>query len=784
MFLVSLLFITIAIPVQNAGATDIDRSNWTVTTQTATNYDYVLDDGSGSGSPQEMFDEDPATFLSLIKPGKGGIYNVTDPQPADFIPSFTIDMQSPQTFNYFTWTHRSHTNNYLRVFAVKMYGSNTGNEGDFTSINNGALLWIPNLGGYTGSVNGIDETTYAIVVPQSTFQYVKVSLEMWSDIYNGQHPDYTGAGTTSGTCLQIGEFGLGKYEPRIMPVADLSFGEVLLGGTAEKKITVSGISLTGGVTAAISGDDANAFTITPSTPADGKYPFTIQFAPTDKKACEATLTLSSAGVEPVTAQLTGNADFDLPVLISSEDASDEHWYYIQFYRKAAANLVWSLSDTTQVIVQDTLKADALRDNQQWKICGNWDEGYYLINKTGTEIAYNEEASEDGLRPADRYLQVASGVGELFDFVRFGTTEDWQFYNRDYAYYNPSASFKYVNDQSGKFICHYLSDDAGNRLRFIPAGIPAIAVNTASVAFEIPQGETATQSLSISGLNLTGAITASFDGEDAGVFSFGENGSTVPAIGGTLSITFAPVAVKMHTATLILTSGTATLTIPVTGNSDLSMPTISTLGNEVWYYIQFARKSPPTSTTYDLAWTAFPENDLRYDTRVMQKAKVESNTDQHWKLEGDWTNGYRIINRGGGAASFDETTLRVMLIEEEAFGDRHLFKRQSATADWQLQVVEKADGTWTYLNDWNGVNGDGSIGLYQANDGGNTLRFIPVDLTSIPAPSFDANDVVVAVKYYTLQGVEIQRPATTGVYIVQNWYASGKVKATKTLFIVK
>jgi hypothetical protein len=602
---------------------------------------------------------------------------------------------------------------------------------------------------------------------------------MWSNIYNGQYPGSPGAGSTEGNTLQIAEFGLGKYDPRIMPASDINFGEVPVGGTSVKTLMASAISV-GSITAVISSGEGFAITPDTQTPTDDRYPFTITFSPTEKKIYNATVTLSAAGVDPVSFNLTGNADFDLPVLISTEDNTEEHWYYIQFYRKMAANTVWSLSDSTEMIVQDTLKTGVIRDEQQWKICGNWTDGYYLINKTGTDvqISYNELISVDSTKLADRYYKV--GLGDLFDFVRFGTTDDWQFYNRSYAEYNPSVSYVYANDAGGKFLCHYTLDDAGNRLRFIPADVPTIFATTVSLAFDLPQGETATQSLSLLGLNLTDNITATISGDDASAFSFGDGGATLPATGGNLNITFSPATVKTYTATLTLTSGTATLTIAVTGNSDLGLPTISTPGNDVWYYIQLNRK-PTTAFTAELV------DGNRYDTRVMQRPKTDDNADQHWKFTGNWTTGYSIINKNGGALSFDDiTTKRLILIEEEAFGDKFLFKRENSTSRWQFQVVGKNDGgdAYSYVNDYGGAGGDGSLGLYVVNDGGNLLNFFPADGTDVKFPAFDSNDKIVSVKYYTLTGAEVVRPAVSGIYIVRNVYASGRVKAEKQLFVIK
>lgn len=183
----------------------IDRRFWNVTTQTATNYGYVVD--GSTGAPEHLFDGVGTTFLSLVKPGKS--YGSVPNQPSNFIPSFTVDMQSAQTFNYFIWRHRQGNNfNYLRVYAIEMEGSNDGEN--FTPINGGAMLWIPNAAGYSGGVSAADNTTYEIDIPESSYRYVRVKLVMWSDIYKGEHPDYSGNGATSGSTMQVSEFGLGR----------------------------------------------------------------------------------------------------------------------------------------------------------------------------------------------------------------------------------------------------------------------------------------------------------------------------------------------------------------------------------------------------------------------------------------------------------------------------------------------------------------------------------------------------------------------------------------------
>ena len=186
-------------------STLFNRALWTITTQTSTDYGHVVD--GTTGLPEHVLDNNASTFLSLVKPGKS--FGSVPLQSADFMPSFTVDMKTKQAFNYIMWRHRgSNTYNYLRVYGIEAAGSDNGE--DFTPINGGQIIWVPNIGGYTGAVSKADPETYEIAIPESNYRYVMVKLVVWSDAYNGQHPDYAGAGATSGSSMQVAEFGVGK----------------------------------------------------------------------------------------------------------------------------------------------------------------------------------------------------------------------------------------------------------------------------------------------------------------------------------------------------------------------------------------------------------------------------------------------------------------------------------------------------------------------------------------------------------------------------------------------
>lgn len=136
-----------------------DREGWTVTTSVP-----YVPDGS-TGKPEDMFDGSGSTFLSMHKPGKGG-------NTAKIVPEFTIDLQSELSFNYFTWRHRTNNTSVgLRLQEVSMYGSNTGNEDDFTLIKANVAIDVSNNNEQKFELGDI-----------YSYRYVRFVYEKWDTV--------------------------------------------------------------------------------------------------------------------------------------------------------------------------------------------------------------------------------------------------------------------------------------------------------------------------------------------------------------------------------------------------------------------------------------------------------------------------------------------------------------------------------------------------------------------------------------------------------------------------
>ena len=206
---------------------DLDRSNWQVSSRQGNGSAFATD-GTVGGQPENIL-VDNNMCLVLNKPGRNDMpVCANPPEPCTVLPYFTVIMDGPQTVNYFRWRHRRDNNyNRLKTFAVHIYVSEDGL--DFEQLvpetpeapNHPNLFWIPVNGGYVGDLVLSDGNNYYYIdIPESTFQFMKVEIVVWTQNYGTtlhgtetvmyQHPDWPGEGTTAyGNSAQLSEFGLG-----------------------------------------------------------------------------------------------------------------------------------------------------------------------------------------------------------------------------------------------------------------------------------------------------------------------------------------------------------------------------------------------------------------------------------------------------------------------------------------------------------------------------------------------------------------------------------------------
>lgn len=140
--------------------------------------------------------------------------------------------------------------------------------------------------------------------------------------------DITGVVLVHTTTAQLVPRSIDDFTPATVAAPTLTITELSVpamtaevGATDTETITVNGYNLTGDISLAVSGTDAALFTVsTPSiTPVSGAVTaqtLVVTYTPTAAGSHEATLTLTSAGADPVSRSLTGTATWaplDAPV---------------------------------------------------------------------------------------------------------------------------------------------------------------------------------------------------------------------------------------------------------------------------------------------------------------------------------------------------------------------------------------------------------------------------------------------------------------------------------------
>jgi hypothetical protein len=594
-------------------------------------------------------------------------------------------------------------------------GATTSNTGRLL-VRNAAFTDVLNIDTSNGTL-----FTFDISSDGSGAIFVKVTIEN-----NGEYTrEYASGEITEITALVAGShydvegnIREGAGDAYLMNPGDIKFLDVKKDKTFTQKVMISGVSLTAPINLSVTGEGFSASaTQVPAT--GGEVEFT--FAPTAVKAYTGTLTLTSGTIDPVTVNLTGNSDFTLPVTISDE--TTEHWYYIQFARRAGDNKVLQAAYE----LQDTIRQKVLvpgEDTQLWKIGGDWDE-YYLVNKaTGKNYEFLYDIDKD------KYVTGATDQGNLFRFVRYNTTETWQLFNQDLGFVDTtqverpqSATKRYLNDYQGVNACAYNLNDAGNQLTFIPAAISSLNVGVDSIGFgKTALNEPVVKNQTVVGLNLTGDITLSKSGADAAAFTVAP--ASLPSTGGALTITFTPTEARDYAAVLTVSNAGISKTVKLTGSGVMLPVKISDENTEHWYFIQFKRRAGQDGAVIAQNGTG---------NNLIQMAKADEGALDYnlqlWKFVGTWDK-YKIVAfEDEGAFKYDATTSRYQLSDVED-GDLHRLETNSA-GEWGLYNMTMTSGN-RYINDFGGNQGT-EVGVYSF-DGGSSVNLIPTGPTILADPS--------------------------------------------------
>lgn len=163
----------------------------------------------------------------------------------------------------------------------------------------------------------------------------------------------------------------------------VDFGNIALDMTSdETTISISGVALEGDITYQLTGTDNNLFNITETswTATEGGI-LSITFAPTTKGEKNATLEITSLNATSLSIPLKGFGE-DI-VKLSTEDNSNETWYYIKSARGNGYYTDMKAGKDLQTITV------AYKDysGQLWKLVGKNSSKFRLISKEGNQITY-------------------------------------------------------------------------------------------------------------------------------------------------------------------------------------------------------------------------------------------------------------------------------------------------------------------------------------------------------------------------------------------------------------
>ena len=299
----------------------------------------------------------------------------------------------------------------------------------------------------------------------------------------------------------------------------IDFGNVTAGTTTTQTFTVTGENLEGNISLSKSGNNYTIDKTSISKNSDGSASatVTVTFAPTANvsQTYTGTVTLTSSNASSVTVSLTGKGVYTAPAITANP-----------------TSLSFTGNSGTTYTKTVTVTGTNLQGNITAAISGDAN-GFYSVSPTTIN---NSNGS------ATRTVTVT-----------------WA----------PTAG--------GTSTANLVLTTTGTGASSVTVPItgtaqgPTITASPTSVTFTGAYAtRTYTQAVTVTGTNLTQDITAEISG--ANVYSIDKTSLTTT--GGTITVTYAPIAAGNTTATLTLSStGASSVTVPITGTAQAATPTL-------------------------------------------------------------------------------------------------------------------------------------------------------------------------------------------------------------------
>ena len=299
----------------------------------------------------------------------------------------------------------------------------------------------------------------------------------------------------------------------------IDFGNVTAGTTTTQTFTVTGENLEDNISLSKSGDNYTIDKTLISKNSDGSASatVTVTFAPTANVSQTYTgiVTLTSSNASSVTVSLTGKGVYTAPAITANP-----------------TSLSFTGNSGTTYTKTVTVTGTNLQGNITAAISGDAN-GFYSVSPT----------------------IITSSNGSASSTV----TVTWA----------PTAG--------GTSTANLVLTTTGTGASSVTVPItgtaqgPTITANPTSVTFTGAYAtRTYTQAVTVTGTNLTQNITASISG--ANVYSI--DNTSLTTTGGTITVTYGPIAAGNTTATLTLSStGASSVTVPITGTAQAATPTL-------------------------------------------------------------------------------------------------------------------------------------------------------------------------------------------------------------------
>ncbi|MDR1632145.1 MAG: hypothetical protein LBR97_04605 [Dysgonamonadaceae bacterium] len=304
--------------------------------------------------------------------------------------------------------------------------------------------------------------------------------------------------------------------------------------------------------------------------------------------------------------------------------------------------------------------------------------------------------------------------------------------------------------------------------------PNISATPSSLDFgNVAFGSDSIKPITISGVDLEGDITYTRTGPDQGAFTIAESSWTA-ADGGTLNITFKPAGIKTYSDTIVISSLNAeTRKIVLTGNGVTGFPVVSTVGNEVWYSIEFSQRAWPSTSNnrylYDLG-----------DNRPLIAVPPANADGILWKIEDTGTTGeYRIISKRRNSIAFTSAAIA----GTDIVADRY-YSSSTTTTRYKIESV---NGSYYKIArvGGNGIDKSGNDNYFDAYGGGAgvSVTFIPEGSLAIPTdPAFAQNNQPASQDF---GNVTVNLPSDTKTFNLLAYNLTGNVTLTASdQFIVE